>query len=165
MDIGTALSHAASGAGVLSQAVDAAGKLRDMVKGDKGPDAEVLGHVLDLYNQLIDARSHQISLQDALRTLQAKDAEREERERDFARYEMTTTAGADVVYRLKTGRENGEPPHHICPACKLQAKKSLLQPRGTQLHCFECGGKFQNEPAASGIAASNDADIDFTGFR
>lgn len=146
MDIPALISLAANAATALATAVGLADKLREMVDGGKAGKAEMMPLLLDIYRQLLDAKRSQMTLEEALRTLQREQADRDQRDLEFARYALAPTPEGDLVYYLKKGSENGEPPHCICPNCKANGYKSILQTEGSGLFCHRCKALFADQP-------------------
>ena len=64
-------------------------------------------------------------------------------EHESERYKLTTLATDILVYTLKPGKENGEPPHMLCVKCYNERKKSILQRKlksmaGVTYICHTC---------------------------
>ncbi len=152
-----------SGASAIGTGLDIAAKLRALLKSRDVPDPEMMALVLDLYDKLIDAKQAQAAGEEALAALHRKIAELEQSGAEFERYSLTETPGGDTIYALKEGSAAGEPPHYICPKCRADSKKAILQPRGTQHHCLTCGGQFQTSPKASGVLTTGRHNI-FDGY-
>ena len=101
--------------------------------------------ILDLLDQLIEAKHDQVAIEEGVLALQRELQQRDEFQTEFARYILADTGRGAAVYRLKDDDRSGEPPHQICPSCAANAKKSILQPsleRHNCLYCPACRAEF-----------------------
>ncbi len=130
--------------GAFKSLMDSAKALKDM------NDAHVRhGAVIELQEKIFAAQATQTALLEQVGELEKEVADFEAWEADKQRYEMSTTKGGSIVYRLKPGVQPAEPTHDICATCYQRRRKSILQPMQTnavtstlakpnRVRCFEC---------------------------
>lgn len=119
--------------------------------------------LFDAYGSALDARKAQAELLDQVDALKETILKFEKWDAEKERYQLAEVAPGAFAYALKAGAEHGEPPHHICPACYEQRRKSILQGdlsksiRGTSgvLKCLACGAtirvSFRPAPRTRGV--------------
>ncbi len=127
--------------------------------------AEIQSKVIELQSEILAAQSgalaaqsDQSSLLEEIRQLKARMAEIEGWENEAKRYKLTDYGAGTFAYQLKTGMENGEPPHSLCPNCFQNRKKSILQTMGNPkdtdsrrlMMCPACDGRFPLGKVAAG---------------
>jgi hypothetical protein len=115
-------------------------------------DATKIGHVtLELQGKIaaaqqlaLAAQQEQAALISKIDELKKTIVEFEDWDREKKRYQMESLPPGILMYRLKEGAENGEPPHKICADCYNKGKKSFLHNLGsgnglTHWKCNSCG--------------------------
>lgn len=115
-------------------------------------DAQMLqGKIIELNKVILDAQSNamgaqleQFTLIERVRALEADVAKLEAWEREKQRYQLESLPPGILMYTLKPGMENGDPPHKICANCYNQGVKSFLNNEGssnglTTWKCHRCG--------------------------
>lgn len=126
----------------------------DIAKGlNAVADAVALNDAkIGLQGAIIEAQSSLLSAQEA-QTVNLKRIDQLEQEivqlKDWQtekqRYELKDTGQGTLAYTLRTGMEDGEPQHWLCPSCFQQGRKSMLQReqlsvgRVETLYCHLCG--------------------------
>lgn len=115
----------------------------------KGPD--VTADLLDLKSSLLAVKTENLALVEQNHALVKRVHELEQtiaRYDDFdveaKKYELRTLAPGSVAYALKDSAGGGEPPHHLCPTCYGERRKSILQFAKQDFHfdtlsCPRCG--------------------------
>lgn len=116
--------------------------------------AEIQGKVIELqriiltaHESALSAQASQAVLLEEKRKLETKLAQIEDWKDEANRYELTDYGGGTFAYKLKSGMENGEPIHAICPECYQKRHKSILQTIGFNnwnqkiVHCISCNNK------------------------
>jgi hypothetical protein len=116
---------------------------------------QVQAKVIELQREIMAAQGSALAalaerseLMTQIDRLKAQLAELDAWERKKARYQLTDHGGGTFTYELRTGTENGEPPHRICSNCYQQRRKSILQSRGQvasgreKVICPGCSGEF-----------------------
>ncbi len=114
------------------------------------------GKIIEFQNLVMDAQQRVFAAQEERSALIEEVGELKKqimRLEDWAaekqRYVMKGVGygGSVIVYELKPGMENGEPPHSICANCYQGGEKSILQPETrfpgrTQVSvCHRCGSE------------------------
>lgn len=155
---------ATSAGALLRDGTETAQKLRELLKGGKGNSTEAQALALDLFNQILDAKRNQSTLEDRLRQLERELKDRDEFQAQAARYVLTDTGRGAAVYALKPDDTTGEPFHRICPECYRQRQKSILQPDPENhrafIYCPACRARFmivgENSPIITGSGRSRE---------
>ena len=135
------VSEALTGLGIFKSLLDMAKGLKDI------NDATVRNTaIIELQEKILAAREQQSVLAERVRDLEKEVARFENWETEKLRYQLEELPPGILVYTLKEGMENGEPPHKICGTCYQKGIKSLLhhgdQNNGLTLwKCYECGFK------------------------
>lgn len=122
---------------------------RPQVDTDKGlPKAEVEQLVMSLMTQLQDARLANIDLKEQLVELREQALKAQRSNEEFDRYELWRTAKDNLVYRLKSNEAQGSSLHFICPKCREDGTKSILQGGKYYKTCPTCknGFDFEDSP-------------------
>jgi hypothetical protein len=129
-----------AGLSIFKSMYDTAKALKDM------NDANIRnGAVIELQEKILSAQADQTELAETVGALKARVAELEAWDADKKRYKLTDLGSGMTAYSLKAGRENGEPPHHLCAACYNEGHKSIMQTetrspgRCKVLVCHRCG--------------------------
>lgn len=138
MDIAALVSLA----GTASQTILTATEIgKNLKQAFRAPEIDVAASkqlVLELLDKLIDAKTTQMEIQEAVLTLQRDLQDRDRFEADLARYALEDTGRGAVVYALKQDDGTGDPPHRLCPACVANRKKAILQPATNRQNCLAC---------------------------
>jgi ribosomal protein L37AE/L43A len=118
----------------------------DMAKGLKDiNDAAVRNTaVIELTEKIISAQAVQTALVARVGELEKDLVRFETWETEKERYQLRELPPGIFVRALKSGMENGEPPHHVCADCYNKGVKSLLHVTGqgngrTHWKCHSCG--------------------------
>ncbi|ANT53446.1 hypothetical protein [Mesorhizobium amorphae] len=118
----------------------------DMAKALKEMDAANTRNmaVMDLQDRILAAQAAYSTLTHRISELEAQVKSFETWEAEKKRYELRKFPPGILIYRLKPGMENGEPPHEICADCYQKGTKSLLHNLGeseglTYWKCHTCG--------------------------
>jgi hypothetical protein len=80
-----------------------------------------------LQEQILSAQQEQAALLERVRELEKQMADLETWETEKQRYELKTVYPGGLARVMKSGMENGEPPHWLCANCYENRKKSYLQ--------------------------------------
>jgi hypothetical protein len=154
-DIGTIVSLVASGTGSLLSATEIGKNLKEVFRR---PEVDLTASkqlVLDLLDELLDAKRAHMQIEEAVMELQRELKDRDQFEAELARYALTDTGRGALVLSLKSDDPKGEPSHSICPGCAGKRKKSILQPAPDNrnfLVCPSCDTRFlRHNPDGSGI--------------
>ena len=111
-------------------------KLKELIgkngSKDQGQQRDI---IIDLISELQDAKETNLNLRQQLQDLQSAVFEAQKSHDEFARYYLVETNGGDKIFRLKTELANGEPDHFICPLCKEEGIKTILQGDGDYADC------------------------------
>ncbi|MBZ9854297.1 hypothetical protein LB566_10815 [Mesorhizobium sp. CA13] len=132
-------AEAMSGLGAFKAMMDMAKGLKDI------NDATVRNTaVIELTEKIMSAQSAQAALIGEIGKLEKDLVRFETWEAEKQRYELHKLHPGILIYRLKTGMENGEPPHEICANCYNNGVKLLLHNTGvhngrTHWKCHTCG--------------------------
>lgn len=59
------------------------------------------------------------------------------------KYELHKFAIGSLAYVQNSSVQTSEPTHYICATCVNNRQKSILQPKGVNLHCNLCGSDIQ----------------------
>jgi len=105
--------------------------------------AKVRPIISELHGKLIEAHEAHLSLLARIGDLEKEIVKFENWEAEKQRYQLVKLDPGIMMYRLKEGMENGEPPHEICPNCYNNGKKSFLHNIGsgnglTRWRCESC---------------------------
>ncbi|MER8767302.1 hypothetical protein [Mesorhizobium sp. M0590] len=118
----------------------------DLAKALKEMDAANIRNnaVMDLQDRIMTAQTAYATLAGSVSELEAQVRRFETWEAEKQRYQLEELPPGILMYRLKSGMENGEPPHKICANCYNKGVKSLLHNTGTyngRTHwkCHSCG--------------------------
>ncbi|MER8662865.1 hypothetical protein NKH34_17155 [Mesorhizobium sp. M1148] len=118
----------------------------DLAKALKEMDAANIRNnaVMDLQERIMTAQAAYATLAGSVGELEAQVRRFETWEAEKQRYQLEELPPGILMYRLKAGMENGEPPHKICANCYNKGIKSLLHNRGqanglTHWRCHSCG--------------------------
>lgn len=115
-------------------------------KGLPKPEVEQL--VTSLMTQLQDARLANIELKEQLVELREHALKAKRTQDEFDRYELWKTAQENFVLRLRSEKATpGEELHYICPKCKEEGVKSILQGNQFYKKCPTCTTTFAIEKA------------------
>lgn len=113
---------------------------------DEGlPRKDVEELVTALMSQVQDARLANIELKSQLVELKEQALSAQRTAEEFERYELWKTSLELFVYRLKPEASNGEDLHYICPKCKEEGKKSILQGGRYAKRCTTCNVSYHFE--------------------
>nr|WP_166179170.1 hypothetical protein [Altererythrobacter segetis] len=102
-------------------------------------------HIFDAQTALTALSAAQADAADRIRQLEQQIVNLENWETEKKRYELAEAGQGSVAYRLKSGMEDGQPAHWICPQCYEDGQKSILKHehltvgRCEILACNRCG--------------------------
>jgi hypothetical protein len=129
-----------AGLSALKTAFDIAKGLKDIDDATRRNAA-----VIELQEKILAAQAAQSDLVDRVRALEKEVTDFKAWDADKQRYKLTDIGSGLVVYTLKQGMENSEPPHSLCANCYQDHVKSILQ-RETRypgrcevMACHRCG--------------------------
>ena len=91
----------------------------------------------------MSAQSHQTTLTEKIRDLEAQVAKFETWEAQKKRYHLQRLDPGVFFYALKQDMSQGEPTHYACPKCYEDRKRSVLHSYGSAegletFHCVAC---------------------------
>lgn len=100
--------------------------------------------IVEFTAKLMEAQQHEALLVERIGALEKRVVQFENWEAEKQRYELQKLHPGILIYRLKSGMENGEPPHEICADCYSKGVKSYLHNTGvyngqTHWKCHSCG--------------------------
>lgn len=153
--MGDLLRYGRVGIGAIKDAADTTRAVRDAIaKSENGiPGPDVRAAMSNVLQKLIDAQIAQSDIMARVHELEGAFRKAEQIEREFARYELHETNVGTFVYALKESDGNGEPHHYLCPRCREDNKKSILQRWSDyEKKCRACGNRFgfETEPTYDG---------------
>lgn len=136
--IGLALTSIKS----VSETLKALAELRDIAKVSE-ITIDLQAKIGAAQQLALAAQQEQTALITTIENLKKEIMQFENWEAEKQRYELDSLPPGVMVYRLKVGMENGEPPHKICANCYNKGKKSFLHTRPashgrTFMKCDEC---------------------------
>lgn len=118
----------------------------DLAKALKEMDAANIRNsaVMDLQDRIMTAQAAYAALASTVSDLEAQVRRFETWEAEKQRYQLEELPPGILMYRLKAGMENGEPPHKICANCYNKGEKAFLYNLGTgngltHWKCHSCG--------------------------
>ena len=120
------------------------GKMKDSTESRHMGAAfrEAQNQLISLQSAIMLARESEAAAKERVQSLEAKIAEMQKWDVDAKRYHLHTLAPGFLVYALKPGMEDGEPPHFLCANCFNKRQKSLIQqdysPIGKKYVCHAC---------------------------
>lgn len=95
---------------------------------------ELHAAVYEVYTKLmaatgaaLEAQEKQAALAQRVCDLEQELVQLKDWDREAERYQLTALAADVMVYALKPGMEQGEPPHYLCTQCFAEKKKLILQ--------------------------------------
>lgn len=97
--------------------------------------------ILDAQRALFQVRAEYEELAKIKGELERKLLEKEDWNRQAARYELKELASGVLVYAVKPGMEAGEPFHYACPHCMQKQQRSILSlpgPGWGKYVCHQC---------------------------
>lgn len=108
--------------------------------------AEVYSKLLTAQDAALAAQKEQAALAQRVGVLEAEIAQLKDWNREAERYQLTEIAPSILAYRVKPGKESGEPAHTLCPNCFTKREKSILQadtpdPQVYTYCCSRCQSK------------------------
>lgn len=129
----------------------AAGILDTIKNKTKGPEParndDLRALVVDLASQIADAKLANAMLKMELVELKEAALQQKRIADEFARYELWKTPFGTVIYRLRNeDGKTGEPEHYICPGCKEEGLKSILQGQDHWVECPKCKQGYRITP-------------------
>ena len=125
--IETALDLGTRAGGTLGATATGLRAVLDLAKKPDADLTEIKSRLVDLMDQLIQAKEAQMMTQKALLELQQEQVRRERFALEVERYALSATDMGGLVYELKPDDDRGEPPHSLCANCFEQGQKSILQ--------------------------------------
>jgi hypothetical protein len=109
---------------------------------------ELNAAILAAQHSALAAQSVQSGMLERIRDLENQVEELQAWEHEKRRYQLTDHGGGTFSYVLKTGMEEGDPPHRICAHCYGERRKSILQffqrnrSQQEEYDCPACGKRF-----------------------
>ncbi|BBL75465.1 hypothetical protein [Methylomagnum ishizawai] len=105
--------------------------------------ADITSKLVSSNQALVSSLEKQKALSDRISALEKYIADIDDFQRQIERYTLHTLATGALVYILKPGMENNEPPHYLCNNCVENKKLSKLQPMPIPLFmiCQRCQEK------------------------
>lgn len=145
MDIVTIIALGKTVAEGLSASTGALKNLKDAVGRGSGDSTELRDKLLDLYNQVLDAKMNQAALMDQVLEFQRQLEAVDRFEQEAKRYALVEAVPGTTLYRLKDTDRNGEPDHYLCTHCFGEGKKSIVQRSRNSyfVHCPRCSAEFR----------------------
>lgn len=137
--------------GALKVGLDIQDRLKKVFSGEQPVgDHEAERLVTDLLREIKEAHLANIALQAQLAVLHQAALGAQRQEAEFSRYELWKTPFGTLIYRLKQEYcDAGEAQHYICPNCKEEDRKSILQGQDHWVECPKCKQGYRitpNEP-------------------
>lgn len=145
--LGKALDFVSKGTKAADSAFGLAKRIKEIFHSPKpaSEKPELEGLLLELMQEMTDTKLANVDLKEQLITLREHAIEARQREQEFERYELIETPGNAMVFRLKPSLANGEPTHYICPNCKEERVRSILQGPRHYRTCPKCKTGFDIE--------------------
>lgn len=131
--IKTALGLAKTGNEALASSLITAEKIKHSSHKKKTNDHEDHAQkdqlILQLMAEITNAQHANLTLEAELLELNIalEKAQEQDKEQDFAHYELFETPAGSIVYRKDATNPTLEPVHYLCPSCKQKGIKSILQ--------------------------------------
>ncbi|WP_310619719.1 hypothetical protein [Flexibacterium corallicola] len=139
----TLIKYADSGVKLTDRAAGLAKSIKDLVGSSKTPgDQELKALVVELMSEVTDAKLANVELKTQLLTLKQAAVNAQTKADEFARYELWETPAGQHVYRLKEQAAKEESTHYLCPTCKEDGIKSILQGHQSSKGCQRCQAWF-----------------------
>lgn len=140
--LGNALDTLGKGTGLLNSALDLIDRWR------RGTEAPSEKDIDKLEGDIRKAELAYTKLETQLLQLQRAFEEARVSEQTFGKYELWETPAEATVYRIKaTDLAVAEPLHYICPNCREDGRKSILQKLDwSNRTCLSCQSMFPFEP-------------------
>lgn len=114
-----------SSATTLEAAVASGRSIKSLFTAAKSPPmSEVRKAVAALDEQILQAREANIKLRELANQLREENLDLKRSFDKFAEYELWETPCGSVVFRSKN---DNEPTHYLCPICKDEGEKTVLQ--------------------------------------
>ncbi len=107
--------------------------------------------LLSAQQMALDSQQEMTAIVEAKGALEKEIASLRTFEAEKARYAMHETEAGGITYLVKEDARNGEPSHHICAACYQKSVKSVLQLKGLNLFCGQCGSSSEYHPRSGGF--------------
>ncbi len=110
--------------------------LRDMIAAmkDSSEKSKLSGSIedaqikfIDLQRRLIESQESEATAKERARTAEHKCVELEEFAHEAERYSLKELSPGFLVYAMKDGAEETDPPHYLCTNCFSNHKKSIIQ--------------------------------------
>ncbi|MEL6227417.1 MAG: hypothetical protein AAFR01_10440 [Pseudomonadota bacterium] len=122
----------------LASANEVGKSLINVVKSGRVDKGEVSSQVLSLYTHILEAQQSYVALKQAVAEMEQYEKERDAFEQEMARYALREVAPGVMIPTLKNTDDSDEPSHSICPNCKAERVKAVLQRVGPGLKCLRC---------------------------
>lgn len=137
--------------GALKIGLDIHERLKKVFSGEEPVgDHEAERLVTDLLREIKEAHLANIALQAQLAVLHQTALGAQRMEAEFSRYELWKTPYGTLLYRLKNEYSSaGEAHHYICPNCKEEDRKSILQGQDHWVQCPNCKQGYRIVPNES----------------
>ena len=139
--IDVALKILSKGTKATSGAASLVGKVNTVLKTGGASETELESVVFQLTSEVHYSKLANLDLKEKLILLREEMVKLQFQQKEFDRYELYETPAGDRVYSLRKTDKTGESYHCICPKCKEDGKKSILQGTDTLL-CNACKNFF-----------------------
>ncbi|NTT88586.1 hypothetical protein [Tabrizicola fusiformis] len=137
-----ALTIGEGATGLLTGSTSAIKGVMDLVRKPNPDLSEIKALAAEAIDKLLEAKTAQMAMQDALLKLQDEQKKRDRFQAEAQRYVLTKTDMGGFVYALRPDQARGEQEHYLCTSCFEAEVKSMLQPVNfNTLGCTRCGEK------------------------
>lgn len=137
-----ALTIGEGATGLLTGSTAAVKGVMDLVRKPDPDLSEVKALAAEAIDKLLEAKTAQMAMQDALLKLQDEQKKRDRFQAEAERYVLTKTDMGGFIYALRAAQKRDEPEHYLCASCFEGEIKSVLQPVNfNTLGCTRCGEK------------------------
>ncbi|GEM_PF-2644291 len=123
----------------FAAAVQSLNSLATLIKTANGLSnySELVAAVSEVSTKLLAANAVALGSQEKQAALSSEIAELKEKlrklerfEHEAERYTLEKLSFGGLVFSLKKGMENGQPPHYLCATCMNKGEITFLQPEG-----------------------------------
>lgn len=153
------IKHVDSGVKLANKAVALSKSIKDLLSSSKPPsNADLEALVVELMSEITDTKLANLELKTQLLALKEAAIEAQAKADQFTRYELWETPAGHTVYRLKEECQDEEPMHYLCPTCKENGIRSILQGHEDAKQCSSCSTGYQFREASSFRATGRQRD-------
>lgn len=137
-----------SGARSTQAAADLAGRIKGLLSTPKDAgDPQLAGLVVDLLNEVADAKLANADLKLKLVELQEAVLAAQKAEARAQKYALAETSVGHFVRRYQRTEGDPTPDHDACPKCFERGEIHPLHRQGRYGRCVACSGLFAYDPA------------------